>query len=59
MLGPIEIDGTSLDPSEKARIVAENVSELMNFSLWGTPLGLVAGVVALVRDRHAPAAPPS
>jgi hypothetical protein len=38
VLDPVDIDGTAVDPSHKARILGENISELMNLSVWGMPL---------------------
>lgn len=57
MLGPMNVDGTSIEPSQKARILAENISELMNISFWGPPLGLLLGIVVAGRDWHASARP--
>lgn len=39
-----DVAGESVDPSQKARILAEGISEGMN----GTALGLVASTIALV-----------
>ena len=49
-LGPAQMDGTKLDPSEKARVLAEIIAEQMNISVWGLPLGLLLGVAKVVRS---------
>jgi hypothetical protein len=50
LLGPAGLDGTTIGPSNKARILAERISELMNISFWGGPFGLLLGLVQGVRD---------
>lgn len=37
LLGPAQLDGTAIEPSDKARLLAENISEMMNVSSWGLP----------------------
>jgi hypothetical protein len=46
LLGSVSSEVES-DPSQKARILAENISDLMNISIWGVPLGLLFGGVAV------------
>ncbi|MEY2935186.1 MAG: hypothetical protein RL033_5935 [Pseudomonadota bacterium] len=40
---------TILDAGTKARILGENIASLMNHSVWGAPLGLLLGVVFVIR----------
>ena len=55
VLGPMDLDGTMIEPSQKARILGENISELMSISVWGMPLGLLIGAVVAFRDWRAAA----
>ena len=59
MLGLIQafgaVGGESVDPSQKARILAEGISESMNsiaFSMLALPLPLVTFVVILLRAKR-------
>jgi hypothetical protein len=52
LLGPAQLDGTTIDPSDKARLLAENISEMMNVSSWGFPIGLVLGTALVFRARR-------
>ena len=45
------VDGTELRPGEKARVLAETISTLMNFGSLGLLAGLVAGVAVALRRR--------
>jgi hypothetical protein len=42
-----------IDPPTRARILAENISSLMNRSVLGAPLGLLLGVVLFIRNWRA------
>jgi hypothetical protein len=44
----------SVDPMQKARLLGENIACLMNISVFGLPLGLLAGLWSAFRDRRAP-----
>lgn len=49
------VGGESVDPSQKARLLAEGISEAMNgvaFGLLATPLPLAAAIVIAVRARR-------
>lgn len=46
------VDGTNLEPTEKARLLAEFISVLMNASALGAPIGLLLAVVSLVRQAR-------
>jgi hypothetical protein len=52
LLGPARLVGNEIDPSQRARVLAENISKLMNISIWGLPLGVLAALVAVFRDRR-------
>jgi len=43
LVGVSSIDGSSVDPSQKARILAESLAEAMNCACWTAPLGILAG----------------
>jgi hypothetical protein len=47
LLGPV-------DPSQKARRLGEIIADLMNISVFGLPLGLLAGLLSAFRDRRTP-----
>jgi hypothetical protein len=40
--------------TEKARVLAKNISALMNLSFLGLPFGALAGLVAEIRRRRPP-----
>jgi cytochrome bd-type quinol oxidase subunit 2 len=40
--------------TEKARVLAKNISALMNLSFLGLPFGTLAGIVAEIRSRRPP-----
>ncbi|MDQ2645538.1 MAG: hypothetical protein M3020_17100 [Myxococcota bacterium] len=42
------------EPSDKARLLAEAISETMNVSAWGFPIGLVLGAGSVFRARRRP-----
>jgi hypothetical protein len=42
-----------IDPPTRARVLAENISTLMNRSVLGAPLGLLLGVVFFIRNWRA------
>jgi hypothetical protein len=52
-LGASDMEGTTIDPEHKARILAEGISILMSTAVIGVPLGVVVSIVALVRGRRA------
>jgi hypothetical protein len=52
LLGLAQLDGTALEPSDKARLLAEAISEMMNVSAWGFPIGLVVGAGLVFRARR-------
>ena len=49
-LVPAALGEKLIEPSQKARVLAESISTLMNCSVWGPLIGLLAGVVASLRD---------
>ena len=53
LAGPAQLDGTKFPPEAKARILAENIADLMNRSVWGVPLGFVFGIGAAFREWRA------
>jgi hypothetical protein len=50
-LGPPRLPDDAVDPAQKARALGESISDLMNLSAWGFPLGVVVGVVPVLRSR--------
>lgn len=55
LLGTAHAEGTTLEPENKARILAEGIAMLMNTTVLGAPLGLLLAVVAIARSRRAAA----
>ena len=53
LLGPSAL----AEPPEKARVLAKNISALMNLSFLGLPLGVLVGLVAEIRARRPPNKP--
>jgi hypothetical protein len=54
LLGLFGFHGTSIETYDKARILGENISVLMNSSVLGAPVGLLLGVASYIRSRRAP-----
>jgi hypothetical protein len=55
MIGPNRMTEVEAEPAEKARVLGETISSLMNISCWGLPLGVAVGVARLIRRRSATA----
>ena len=53
LVGAADIEGTTIEPQHKARILAEGLSTLMNTTVFAVPLGVLVAVVALVRGGRA------
>jgi uncharacterized membrane protein len=51
LLGATDNEGTAIEPQHKARILAESLSYLINTTVLGAPLGVLAAIVVLVRSR--------
>jgi len=51
LLIPRDLWTNGVGPEEKARASAENISSLMNISVFGPPLGLTAGIALVWRRR--------
>jgi hypothetical protein len=49
----LEESWTVAEPTTRARVLAENISSLMNCSAWGAPLGLLLGVAFFIRGWRA------
>jgi hypothetical protein len=47
----------TLETADKARILAKNISALMNLSFLGLPFGSLVGIVAEFRARRPPNKP--
>jgi biopolymer transport protein ExbB len=45
------VGGESVDPSQKARILAEGISEAMNCMAFGLAVGVPSIIVAMVIER--------
>jgi hypothetical protein len=52
LLASASFDGTNLEPADKARILAEVISLLMNTSVWGAPIGLLLALAAEMRRKR-------
>ena len=48
MIGPSRMPEVSAEPAEKARVLGETISSLMNLSCWGLPLGVALGVARII-----------
>lgn len=53
LFGAASMDSTTMDPEQKARMIAEGIATLMNTSVLGAPLGVLVAIVAFVRRRRA------
>jgi hypothetical protein len=53
LLGATDKEGAAVEPQHKARILGESISYLMNTTVLGAPLGVLAAVIVLVRGRRA------
>lgn len=54
LLGPSQMIGTEIGPSQKARALGEAISDLMDISCAGLPLGLIFGIGRLLGTRRSP-----
>jgi hypothetical protein len=50
LLGPSRL----AEAPEKARVLAKNISALMNLSFLGLPFGVIVGVVSEIRAQRPP-----
>jgi hypothetical protein len=52
------VGGESIDPSQKARIVAEGIAQAMNCAVFGIIIWVPSAIAAFVLGRPRPAPPP-